>query len=143
MSAELSVVTLSGGFWFAQRYVHTSVSGIVAVRESCQMGRSVYAKLRFVRMSFEEWISARGRVVRISRGESPKIPVGRKSSRRGEDQKLGLFWWPWMGVGVGGGAMRCGRPRARRVREKERVREAVRRRRSWMTRSSRRVVVMG
>ena len=103
------------------------------------MGRRVYAKLRFARMSFAEWMTARGRVMRIRLGENPKMPVGRKSSRRGVDQKLGFS----PGLGVGGGAMRWASSRERRVREKERVREAVSKRKSWITRSSRRVVVIG
>jgi len=90
-------------------------------------------------MSFVEWMIARGRVMRIRLGENPKTPLGRKSSRRGVDQKLGFF----PGMGVGGGAMRWGSPRERRVWEKERVREAVSRRKSWVTKSSKRVVVIG
>ena len=59
----LRVVTLSGGFWFAKKCVHSTVIGMVAVLLRFQIGRRVHAKLRLVRMSFDEWITARGRAM--------------------------------------------------------------------------------
>lgn len=42
----LRVVTLSGGFWFAKMYVHSTVIGMVMDLLRFQTGRRVHAKLR-------------------------------------------------------------------------------------------------
>lgn len=59
----LRVVTLSGGLWFARKCVQNTVRGMVADLVRFQIGRRVHAKLRLVRMSFDEWITARGRTI--------------------------------------------------------------------------------
>ena len=135
----LRVVTLNGGFWFAKRYVDSRVIGMVADLLRFQIGRRVHAKLRLVRMSLDEWITARGKTMVARRRENPKVPVGRKSSKSGEHQKLGFEF----GEGVGGGAIRWERPSEQIIRGKERVRDAVIIRQNSVTRSSKRVVVIG
>lgn len=62
--------------------------------------------------------------------------------RRGEVKARRLAR-PFPFEGRGEGAMREERPREWREREKLRVREAVRRRRRWVKRRERRVVVSG